>query len=339
VTLKTDFTTEEWTLLRTAPVLAGLRVAVADHGADIEEIAAIARAYADAHERLWPHPGEGGVVDAIIADGPVYDSARFGKPPDDLDADRIIEESTQTLREAIALLRRKATPAEQMAYREFVLDLARRVAEAHRESGVFDLHTNPISERERAALAELEALFPPSSPAHKPTAATVKADFTPGEWTVLRTAPVLAGLRVAVADHGGNVDELAAIAEAYGEAHEQWWAHPGTGGVVDQIIAEGPAYDRNRFGEPPYQLAADRIVEETTRTLREAITLLERKATPPELAAYRKFVLNLARRVAQAHQEPETPAHDGPISDREQAALAELEMLFPADAREPAFQP
>jgi hypothetical protein len=44
---------------------------LADHGADIEEVAAIARAYADAHERLWPHPGKGGVVDAIIADGPV----------------------------------------------------------------------------------------------------------------------------------------------------------------------------------------------------------------------------------------------------------------------------
>jgi hypothetical protein len=159
MTLKTDFTSEEWALLRSAPVLAGLRVAVADHGAKVEEVAAIARAYGDANERLWSHPSKGGVVDAIIADGPVYDRAQFGDPPDRLDTERIIEASTRTLREAIALLERNATPAELASYREFVLELARRVAEAHHEAGVFDNRVGPISDREHAALAELESMF------------------------------------------------------------------------------------------------------------------------------------------------------------------------------------
>jgi len=53
-----------------------------------------------------------------------------------------------------------------------------------------------------------------------------KTDFTPEESTLLRAAPVLAGLRVAVADHGGNFDEVAAIAEAYGAAHERLWSTP-----------------------------------------------------------------------------------------------------------------
>jgi hypothetical protein len=159
MTLKTDFTSEEWRLLRSAPALAGLRVAVADHRADVQEVAAIARAYGDAIDQLWSHPGKGGVVDAIIADGPVYDRAQFGDPPDRLDTERIIEASTRTLREAIALLERKASPAELAAYREFVLDLARRVAEAHQEAGVFHHRGGPISDRERAALAELESMF------------------------------------------------------------------------------------------------------------------------------------------------------------------------------------
>jgi hypothetical protein len=60
-----------------------------------------------------------------------------------------------------------------------------------------------------------------------------KTDFTPEESTLLRAAPVLAGLRVAVADHGGNFDEVAAIAEAYGAAHERLWSTPPRGGVVD----------------------------------------------------------------------------------------------------------
>jgi hypothetical protein len=159
MTLKSGFTSEEWTLLRSAPVLAGLRVAVADHGANVEEVAAIARAYGDASGRLWSHPGKGGVIDAIIADGPVYDRAQFGDPPDRLDTERIIEASTRTIRAAIGLLERKASPAEVAAYREFVLDLARRVAEAHQEAGVFDNRVGPISDRERAELAELESIF------------------------------------------------------------------------------------------------------------------------------------------------------------------------------------
>jgi hypothetical protein len=156
---KTDFTPEEWTLLRAAPVLAGLQVAVADHGGNFDEVAAIAEAYGAAHERLWSTPPRGGVVDEIIADGPFYDRAHFGDSPDKLDAERITEASRTSLRDAVALLERKVSAAEVEAYREFVLDLARRVAEAHQEAGVFD-HRGPVSERERAALAELASVFP-----------------------------------------------------------------------------------------------------------------------------------------------------------------------------------
>jgi hypothetical protein len=124
---KTDFTPEESTLLRAAPVLAGLRVAVADHGGNFDEVAAIAEAYGAAHERLWSTPPRGGVVDEIIADGPFYDRAHFGDSPDKLDAERITEASRTSLRDAVALLERKVSAAEVEAYREFVLDLARRV--------------------------------------------------------------------------------------------------------------------------------------------------------------------------------------------------------------------
>jgi hypothetical protein len=167
---KTDFTPEEWTLLRAAPVLAGLRVAVADHGGNFDEVAAIAQAFVEAHERLWSTPPRGGVVEEIIADGPFYDRAHFGDSPDKLDAERITEASTTSLRDAVALLERKASAAEVQAYREFVLDLARRVAEAHQEAGVFDHRAGPVSERERAALAELASVFPAGvrSPALQP---------------------------------------------------------------------------------------------------------------------------------------------------------------------------
>jgi hypothetical protein len=55
------------------------------------------------------------------------------------------------LQAALALLRQKATPEETEAYSRFVLDLADRVANAHREHGA------SVSETEQAALDEIKA--------------------------------------------------------------------------------------------------------------------------------------------------------------------------------------
>jgi hypothetical protein len=60
------------------------------------------------------------------------------------------EQGLKTLREAATLRRRKATPEEAEGYRAFVMALAERVAEAHKEGG------QKISERERTARGEIE---------------------------------------------------------------------------------------------------------------------------------------------------------------------------------------
>jgi hypothetical protein len=55
----------------------------------------------------------------------------------------------QHLRDAVELLERKATPDEVEGYRRFVLTLADKVANAHREGGA------GVSEAERAAINEI----------------------------------------------------------------------------------------------------------------------------------------------------------------------------------------
>jgi hypothetical protein len=59
----------------------------------------------------------------------------------------------------------------------------------------------------------------------------------------------------------------------------------------------------------------DELRERGLQHLRDAVTLLESKATPEELDGYRRFVLTLAGKVAAAHREgdqaespPETEA-------------------------------
>ena len=53
--------------------------------------------------------------------------------------------------------------------------------------------------------------------------------------------------------------------------------------------------------------------------LRDAVALLETKATPDEVGDYRRFILTLADKVAAAHRE-----HGQSVSDAEQQAITEI---------------
>ena len=61
----------------------------------------------------------------------------------------------ERLREAVDLLGRKATPEELDDYRRFVLTVAERVAQAHKEGGFLGVGGQRVSDRERAALDEV----------------------------------------------------------------------------------------------------------------------------------------------------------------------------------------
>ena len=58
--------------------------------------------------------------------------------------------------EAVALLEQKATPDEVKSYKKFVLAVAERVAEAHREGD------QNVSEAERAAIEKIASSLYPS---------------------------------------------------------------------------------------------------------------------------------------------------------------------------------
>ena len=62
--------------------------------------------------------------------------------------------------------------------------------------------------------------------------------------------------------------------------------------------------------------------------LTQAVQLLEQKATPGEVASYKKFVLNVAERVAEAHKE-----QGAQVSDAERGAIEKISAsLNPAPA-------
>jgi hypothetical protein len=138
---------------------------------------------------------------------------------------------------------------------------------------------------------------------------TGKADFTEQEWELVLGGPPSAGIIVVTAQRGGTFRESIAMAKAYVEARQQ---HGGSE-LVDEIVSVKPERDHTRYH------SVEELKEHGLQHLRDAVALLEQKATPDEVEAYRTFVLTLAEKVANAHREGGQS-----VSDAERAAIEEI---------------
>ena len=138
---------------------------------------------------------------------------------------------------------------------------------------------------------------------------TGKADFTPEEWETVLQGPPTAGMIVVTAQRGGTFRETLSIAKAYVEARQ----HHGESELLDEIVSAKPALDHTRYH------SAEELKDAGLRHLRAAVELLAAKATTAEVDAYKRFVVDLAGNVANAHRE-----HGTNVSDAEQAALDEI---------------
>jgi hypothetical protein len=141
MTGKSAFTEEEWKTVLEAPPVAGMIVITAAGGGSFRESFALAKAYAEARQQH----GESELLDEIVSAKPQVDRHRYGSP------ETLKQEGPKDLSAAVALLESKATPEEVEDFRNFVLSLAKRVAEAHKEAG------ERVSSTEEAALDEIAA--------------------------------------------------------------------------------------------------------------------------------------------------------------------------------------
>jgi hypothetical protein len=144
---------------------------------------------------------------------------------------------------------------------------------------------------------------------------TRKAEFNAEEWSTIVEGPVLAGMRVVMAARGGTIRESLAMGETYAKARREH----AQSDLLDDIISAPPAMDPTRL---PSQDDMGRV---TAQRLREAVALLEGKASPEEVDAYKRFVLTLAEAAANAHREGGFLGIGGEkVSENEQAALEEI---------------
>jgi hypothetical protein len=152
---------------------------------------------------------------------------------------------------------------------------------------------------------------------------TTKADFNAEEWAKLVEAPLLASMRVASSERGGALRESMAVARAYADARR----HQGANDLLDALVASPPGLD-------PGQLQPGGDLPDLARTrLREAVAVLDAKATSEDRTAYTGFVLSVAEAAASANREGGFIGIGGkPVSANEQAALDELRAVLDGSA-------
>ena len=122
---------------------------------------------------------------------------------------------------------------------------------------------------------------------------TTKAAFSPEEWNAILEAPPTAGMIVITASHGGTFRETFAMSKAYAEARAQH----GESELLDEVVAAKPKTDHTRYHSP------EELRDSGLGHLRDVMALLETKATSEEREDYRRFVLAVANKVANAHRE------------------------------------
>jgi hypothetical protein len=134
---------------------------------------------------------------------------------------------------------------------------------------------------------------------------TTKADFSEQEWEAVLEGPTSAGMLVAASEKGGTFRESFSMAKAYSEARTQH----GASELLDEIVSSKPKVDRTRVH------SGSELEDNALTNVRDAVSIVEQKASAEELESYRGFVLGLSERVAEAHKD---------VSDSESNAIAKI---------------
>jgi hypothetical protein len=159
MTTRAAFTDEEWARLERSPFVAGMAISLADPGGPIEAMKETMATVKTVTE-VARSGGRGDFVDEVAKsiairvgqrDNPLKDF----KPQGALAGDEILQE----LRGVSAFVKQKATQEEAAAFREWLLEAARRAAEAAKEGGFMGFRAERVSQGEQEMLDRLaEAL-------------------------------------------------------------------------------------------------------------------------------------------------------------------------------------
>src|SRR5262245_52590726 len=157
---KNSFTAQEWTLLLESVMAAGIAVSMADPGG-LWGLLKEGFASSEALVRAKVDPGSNALIKAVVADfesGPSRGVAKqdletkfASTAPADVKTACI-----EVLRQASALLDAKAS-GDAVAFKTWLSKISQAVAEAAKEGGFLGIGGVPVSDAEKATLAEVKS--------------------------------------------------------------------------------------------------------------------------------------------------------------------------------------
>jgi hypothetical protein len=153
MTAKTDFTDEEWTRVRRAPLVAGMAISLADPGGPIE----LAKETTASLKTATNPPSREQLLAEVALDIESMAQQRQNpmtdfKPTQGSDPrQQILEE----LRAVSAIVRSKATAEEAAAFNNWILASAQAAADAAKEGGFMGFGAEQVSQGEKDMLEQV----------------------------------------------------------------------------------------------------------------------------------------------------------------------------------------
>jgi hypothetical protein len=159
MTSKQDFTDQEWTRIRRAPLVAGVAISLADPGGPIEavkETSATLKSVLATAEDGDRGDLVGEIAHEVAAEVRERKNPLSGFKPKGATAGvEILDE----LRAVGGIVAQKGTPEDAAALRTWLLAVAQAAADAAKEGGFMGFHAERVSENEQKMLETLGEIF------------------------------------------------------------------------------------------------------------------------------------------------------------------------------------
>ncbi len=159
-----DYGAGEWQIIARAPEYVGNYIIFADLG--VTTVVKELKALAEAIEGTAPPPDAQTLVADVVD---VFKAAEASLHPEDKKAEDEAADAAlgpdhqagirAELGKAIGAIRRTGGDAEAAAFGTWLMALGLATAEAAREGGILKIGSTRVSDKEKAALAELEAIL------------------------------------------------------------------------------------------------------------------------------------------------------------------------------------
>jgi hypothetical protein len=157
VATKADFTVEEWKQIERAPFMAGLAVVAASPSGPfgvLKEMFAVGKMLGE----VKTQGSSNELIKALVAD--IEAGAKDLSAPEELKGktpEQVKSVSIESCRQVAALIEQKASADEAQGFKQWLVSVSQRVAEAAKEGGFLGFGGTQVSEQEAATIKELSA--------------------------------------------------------------------------------------------------------------------------------------------------------------------------------------